>query len=101
MTLRLFTPRASRELRAAAEWIAEDSPETAEAMVVAVLDAARRITQKPSLARVVPRLAPDRYRFWSVRGYPYLFVIDTQGDPPGIARFVHQTRDLPVILYDL
>ena len=101
MTLRLFTPRASRELRAAAEWIAEDSPQTAEAMLVAVLDAAARVTQRPMLARVELKLAPARYRFWSLRGYPYLLVIDSQSEPPVIARFVHQARDLPVILDDL
>ena len=101
MTARLFTPRASHELRAAAEWIAEDSPETAENMLTAALEAAGRVLQRPMLARVELRLAPPRYRFWSLRGYPYLLVIDTENEPPVIARFVHQARDLPVHLDDL
>lgn len=53
------------------------------------------------LARVEPRLAPARFRFWSLRGYPYLLVIDTENDPPFVARFVNQSRDLPVALSDL
>ena len=98
MTAELFTPRASRELSAAAAWIAEDNPDAAENLLSAAISAAKRVTQRPMIARVELKLAPDRYRFWSLRGYPYLLVIDTENDPPVVARFVHQTRDLPVLL---
>ena len=101
MTGKLFTPRASRELSAAAAWIAEDNPTAAENLLVAAISAAKRVTQRPMLARVELRLAPARYRFWSLRGYPYLLVIDTDTSPVVVARFVHQTRDLPVLLDDL
>ena len=97
MTPGLFTPRARRELRQAAEWIAADNPIAAENL----LAAARLLTQKPLLARVQLSFAPGRYRFWSLRGYPYLLVIDTENDPPVVARFVHQARDLPAVLDDL
>jgi hypothetical protein len=53
------------------------------------------------MAHTEIRLAPSRYRFWSLRGFPFLLVIDTETDPPVVARFVHQARDLPVILDDL
>ena len=43
-------------------------------------------------------LAPAQYRFWSLRGFPYLLVYDAEGKPPIILRFVHQSRDLPVVL---
>ena len=43
-------------------------------------------------------LAPARYRFWSVRGFPYLLVYDAEAQPPIILRVVHQSRDLPAIL---
>ncbi len=43
-------------------------------------------------------LAPARYRFWSLRGFPYLLVYDAEADPPIILRFVHQSRDLPGVL---
>jgi len=47
------------------------------------------------------RNSPERYRFWSLRGYPYLLVVDVEHKPPVIVRFVHQARDLPVVLDDL
>lgn len=101
MTPGLLTPRARRELRQAAEWIAADNPIAAENLLATALAAAKLTTQKPLLARVQLSLAPARYRFWSLRGYPYLLVIDTENDPPVVARFVHQARDLPAVLDDL
>jgi plasmid stabilization system protein ParE len=101
LTTDLFTPRAARELRDAAEWIAEDNPDAADNLLSTAIEAAKIATRKPMLARVEPKLAPARYRFWSLRGYPYLLVIDTENDPPVVARFVHQARDLPAALDDL
>jgi toxin ParE1/3/4 len=88
-------------LRQAAEWIAEDSPEAADGLLKVALRAAERIRAKPMLARVRVDLAPPRFRFWSLRGYPYLLVFDVESDPPLVARFVHQARDLPTLLHDL
>lgn len=89
MTPGLFT---LRELRQAAAWIAEDNPGAAENLLTTAIAAARLVTQRPTLAR---------FRFWSLRGYPYLLVVDADSDPPVIARFVHQARDLPAALEDL
>lgn len=96
-----FTPQASRELRAAATWIAEDNRAAAVGLTRAALQAATMIAGKPMLARIRLDLAPPRYRFWSLRGYPYLLVFDTDADPLVVARFVHQARDLPTVLNDL
>jgi toxin ParE1/3/4 len=101
MTPGLFAPRARRELLEAVAYIAEDNPEAAENLLTVASAAARRVTERPTLARTQLRLAPARYRFWSLRGYPYLLVIDTENDPPVVARFVHQARDLWVVLDDL
>ncbi len=101
MTADLFTPRARRELREAAVWIAEENPDAADNLLRTALEAAMRVTRNPKLARAESRLAPPRYRFWSLRGFPFLLVIDTENDPPVVARFVHQARDLPVVLDDL
>jgi len=100
MSRRIFAPRARRELRKAATWIAEENPEAAEGLLEAVLRAAEMIVASPMLARARPELAPERYRFWSLRGYPYLLVVDAEHKPPVIVRFVHQARDLPVVLDD-
>ena len=98
MTSRIFSPRAQRELREAAVWIAEDNPAAAEALLAAAIGAARRLQARPKLGRVRLELAPERYRFWSLRGFPYLLVYDAEADPPIILRFVHQSRDLPGVL---
>jgi hypothetical protein len=37
----------------------------------------------------------------TLRGYLYLLVLDVDQIPPVVARFVHQARDLPVLLNDL
>lgn len=98
MTSPVFTPRARRELREAAVWIAEDNPAAAHALLAAAMTAARRLQSRPKLGRVRLDLAPERYRFWSLRGFPYLLVYDAAAEPPIILRFVHQSRDLPTVL---
>ena len=59
------------------------------------------VAGKPALARTTLQLAPDRFRFWSLRGFPYLLVFDMDRTPPIVARMVHQSRDLPAVLADL
>ena len=98
MTSPIFAPRAQRELREAAVWIAEDNPAAADALLAAAMTAARRIQARPKLGRIRLELAPERYRFWSLRGFPYLLVYDAEAEPPIILRFVHQSRDLPAAL---
>lgn len=101
MTPGRFAPRARRELRQAAEWIAEDNPTAAEALLRAAIRAADMIAARPGLGHVRLDLAPERFRFWSLRGFPYVLVYDTGRTPPVIARIVHQSRDLPAVLGDL
>ena len=62
-----FSPRARLELREAAEWITEDSPAAAEALLRAAIQAADMIARRPKLARLRLDLATDRFRFWSLR----------------------------------
>jgi len=96
-----FSPRARRELREAAEWIAEDNPAAAEALLQAAIQAADMIASRPGLARLRLDLAIDRFRFWPLRGFPYILVFDVDRSPPVVARMVHQSRDLPAVLGDL
>ncbi len=95
-----FAPRARRELLNAIAWIADDNPRAAEALLAIAMQAAAMICAKPAPARVRSELAPSRFRFWTLRGYPYLLVFDVERDPPVVARFVHQARDLPAVLDD-
>jgi toxin ParE1/3/4 len=98
LTSPIFAPRAQRELLSAVAWVAEDNPAAADALLAAAMAAARRLQLRPKLGRVRLDLAPERYRFWSLRGFPYLLVYDGEAKPPLILRFVHQSRDLPAAL---
>ena len=101
MTPGRFSPRARRELRETAEWIAEDSPATAEALLRAAIQAADTIASRPGLAQLRPDLATDRFHFRPLRGFPYVLVFDVDRPPPVVARMVHQSRGLPTVLGDL
>jgi toxin ParE1/3/4 len=94
----LFAPRAQRELREALLWIEKDNPVAADTLLTTVLEAVRRLQERPQLGWVRLDLAPARYRFWSLHGFPYLLVYDAEADRPIILRFVHQSRDLPRVL---
>jgi toxin ParE1/3/4 len=98
VTTPIFAPRAQRELRDAAVWIAEDNQAAANALLAAAMSAARRLQARPKLGRVRLELAPEPYRFWSLRGFPYLLVYDAAAEPPIILRFLQQSRDLPALL---
>ena len=79
-------------------WVAEDNAVAADALLAAAVVAARRLQARSKLGRVRLDLEPERYRFWSLRGFPYLMVYDAEAEPPIILRFVHQSRDLPAVL---
>ena len=96
-----FTPRARRELRDAAAWIAEDNPSTAVVLLKTGLKAAILLQANPQLGRVRPELAPEPYRFWPLRGFPYVLVYNAETNPLVIVRVVHQSRDLPEALSEL
>lgn len=97
----LFTPQAERELRSAAAWIAEDNASAARALLQAALRAATRLRDRPMLGRTVATLAPPRYRFWSLRGFPYVLVYDSEFDPPHVVRVIHTAQDLNAALAGL
>jgi toxin ParE1/3/4 len=98
VTSPILAPRAQRELREVVVWIADDNPAAADVLLAAAMAAARRLQARRKLGRVRLELAPERYLFWSLRGFPYLLVYDAEAEPPIILRFVHQSRDLPAVL---
>ena len=98
MSARLFAPRARRELRAASVWIARDNPAAAHALIDEAVRSANRLADHPLLGRRRPELLPEPYRFWSLRGFPYLLVYNATATPPRILRVLHMARDLPAAL---
>lgn len=70
-------------------------------MVQAVLEGAERIAIRPGLGRLRPDLLPAPFRFWAVRGFPYLLVYNASRSPAQVVRVLHMARDLPNLLGDL
>jgi toxin ParE1/3/4 len=101
VTARLFAPRALVELVEATVWIAKDQPAAGERLLEAAIRSAEMLQTRPMLGRVRPGLAPERYRFWSLRGFPYVMIYVLDGDGVIILRVVHTARDLHVILAEL
>jgi toxin ParE1/3/4 len=94
----LFTPRAEHELQTAAEWIAEDNPQAARALLRAAMRAARLLRRRPQLGSMRLRWAPARYRFRPLRGFPYPLVYYAEAATPHVVRFIHTARNLPAAL---
>jgi toxin ParE1/3/4 len=101
MNLLPFAPRALRELQAATEWISRQNPAAAQALVTEAVHAAERLVRQPKIGRHRPDLLPEPYRFWSLRGFPYLLVYDSAAHPPRILRVLHMARDLGSVLDDI
>jgi len=97
----VLTLQARAELREAIGWIGADNLAAARGLNDAVKIAATRIGANPSIGVRRPALAPERFRFWSIRRYGYILVYTDQTEPPRIVRIVHMARDLPVLLADL
>jgi toxin ParE1/3/4 len=97
----VLTPTARAELRAAARYIAQDSPEAARALADAVQAAAARIGEHPLIGADRTVYAPAPYRFLALRNVPYILVCDASTVPPRVLRVVHGARDLPGLLATL
>ena len=97
-----FSPRALRELRSAARWIARDNPPAAQALLDAALRAAERIGEYPRIGVVRPDFtSSSNHRFVVLTGFQYWIVYAADRDPPVIVRVVHASRDLPRLLRNL
>jgi toxin ParE1/3/4 len=90
-----FSPLARVEIAKALRWIGEENPQAARNFRAAAIATAALLAENPRLGRLRPDLAPAPYRFWPLRGFPYVFVYDAEAKPPLILRVIHQARDLP------
>ncbi len=97
----VLTPRARRELAGFLRRIANDNPDAADRLYVAVQTAVRHIGANPALGASRPGLASIRYRFWSIPAYRCLLAYTDTTRPPSIVRIVHTSQDLPRVLADL
>lgn len=97
----VFAPAALTDLLEAVAWIAKDNPLAAETLRDVAATAARRLGRHPHLGAIRPLLGADRYRFFRLRGYPYLLVYTADTSPPRILSVLHMARDLPKIIADI
>ena len=98
MSSAVLTRAARTELRSAARFIAQNNPDAADAMVLAVKDAAELIGSHPLIGAERLAYAPAPYRFLPLRRFPYVLVYDSGQTPPRVLRVVHGARDLPGLL---
>ena len=96
-----FTREALADLREAVAWIAREDPAAADRLRVAANEAAKSIGEHPLIGPVRTEFAPERFRFFVLRRFPYLIVYEPEQTPPRILRVVHASQDLAVLLADL
>ncbi len=98
MSAAVLAPAARRDLLAAVQWIAKDSPVAAQTFRDDVVKMARRIGEHPKFGSQRLELAAEQYRFVVLTGFPYVIVYNAKRQPPLILRILHGARDLPEIL---
>lgn len=96
-----FTREALTDLRKAVTWIAREDPVAADRLRVAANAAAKAIGEHPLIGPIRIEFAPERFRFFTLRRFPYLIVYEPDQAPPRILRVVHASQDLAVLLEDL
>lgn len=94
----VLAPTARADLREAINRIARDNPDAARRLRVVLATALRRLGGNPALGALRPALADIRYRFLSLRGFPYLLIYNADTDPPRVLRVLHMARDIPALL---
>ena len=101
--LRHFAPHAARDLEDAAEWMAKGPGGVAAArrLIAAALNDAARLSRRPLLGHRRLEVLPEPFRFWPVKGFPYLLVYNAERRPAQVLRVLHMARDLPPLLADL
>jgi plasmid stabilization system protein ParE len=90
-----WTETAWRDLERIAEYIAEDSPGYAAALVRRVRDRARSLEGMANRGRVVPELEEPAVRELIVGSYRLIYEID--GADVSILALIHGARDLAAL----
>jgi toxin ParE1/3/4 len=96
-----LTGPARNEAHDAASWIARDNRGASRAFRAALDRTTLLLAEHPEVGFQRPELAGAPYRFFVLRGFPYLVVYDPTTRPPTIVRVIHGARDLPEVLRDL
>jgi toxin ParE1/3/4 len=90
----VWSPRATEDLEAIAEYIAADSTAYAAAVVKRILRIARNLSQFPYSGRIVPEIGDENIREWFA--YSYRVIYEVEGEVVTIGAVVHGRRLLEV-----
>lgn len=74
-----WSPEASEDLEAIAEYIARDSQYYARAVVAEILAASRSISEFPLLGRIVPEIGDQSIRERFVYSYRVVYRLEQEG----------------------
>jgi plasmid stabilization system protein ParE len=91
----IWTEVAWRDLEEAADYIAEDSPHYAAALVREVREAARSLAYLAERGRVVPEFEHPKIRELIVRSYRLIYRVAEEA--VHIIGFIHGARDLETL----
>ena len=86
----VWSPRASEDLEAIAQYISVDSVTYAAAVVKTIFATARNLSHFPIAGRIVPEIADENIREWFA--YSYRVIYRVQGEVITIAAVVHGRR---------
>jgi toxin ParE1/3/4 len=91
-----LSPAAREDLIAIWEFIARDNLGAATRVVDEFQQAFDQLTQMPEMGHRLEDLAPEPFRFWTVRAYVTVYRPRDGGIE--VARIIHGARDLPSVL---
>jgi plasmid stabilization system protein ParE len=94
-----LTPQAADDLFDIWQYIAIDSPESADRIEAAIYQACALVAEGPLRGQVRKEFTTLRLRFWTLPLYPnYLIVYDPATKPLQIIRILHGKRNVAHML---
>ncbi|MGH7131182.1 MAG: type II toxin-antitoxin system RelE/ParE family toxin [Phycisphaerales bacterium] len=94
----VLTDRAREELTAIYRYIAESSPQNADAVSYRFQTEMHKLARNPGLGHLRPEVIRDPVRLYNVSGYQIVY--DPRTRPIRILMIVHGARDLPGLFED-
>jgi plasmid stabilization system protein ParE len=92
----VFTPLAARDLNEIWDYLASDSIQAADRVLVALKKALHRLAKNPGQGHWREDPADRRHRFFLV--YSYLIVYRSETKPMQVIRVLHASRDIQSLL---
>jgi len=89
----VLSPLAERDLIDIWNYVALDSPDAADRVLLKLRDELRKLAANPGLGHWRPDLPVSDLRVWTV--YSYLIIFRFTADDLQVIRIIHGSRDLP------